>query len=224
MVRFMLLLLGVQGLSALSGRSDCDWKVLDEAASNFVFAGANSTMPVTSEELDEVCKIAENAIALCESFAKDCTSGLEAAMITIFLDAAKKDRQERCEWNREEYLDVATCLQEEASEGLRFCNARQAGYLQAVLRKEKKIRVPLACCYQKQYELCINRASSICGRKYMRYTKKVISIMSDELKDTACRKYTKNPDLCDELPAVRPVRQPMFSTIIPALVKIVGLN
>lgn len=66
-------------------------------------------------------------------------------MITIFLDAAKKDRLERCVHNREEYLKVAPCLQERASKGLRKCNSRQAGYLQAVLRKDRKDRVALAC-------------------------------------------------------------------------------
>lgn len=48
--------------------------------------------------------------------------------------------------------------------------------------------------------------------------------MSAELKDTACRKFTKNPELCDDLPVVKPVKDPAFLTIIPALVKIVGAN
>ena len=46
--------------------------------------------------------------------------------------------------------------------------------------------------------------------------------MSSELKETACMKFTKSPELCDELPVVRPVKDPVFLTIIPALVKIVG--
>lgn len=45
--------------------------------------------------------------------------------------------------------------------------------------------------------------------------------MSAELKDTACRKFVRNPGLCDELPTVHPLKNPEYSTIIPALVKIV---
>lgn len=68
---------GLQAMIAMAARGEnCDWRILDTAASHFVFAGANSSMPVNENELDEVCHIAEQAISLSETFTKDCSTGL----------------------------------------------------------------------------------------------------------------------------------------------------
>lgn len=67
---------GLQWTSAFAARPDCDWNALDRAAATFVFSGTNSTVPTTSDELDEFCEVSQRSVLVCEGFAKNCTSGI----------------------------------------------------------------------------------------------------------------------------------------------------
>ncbi|XP_022663382.1 uncharacterized protein LOC111251238 isoform X2 [Varroa destructor] len=152
----------------------CGFTALDHATADLVFFGNGPLAPISEEELVDECVRLRASLRSTKRYANNCTMGLGQVMLKMFVEAARKELEYRCDGKgKEEYLKLTPCLVEKSGPALHKCNVRYSGYLQAITEQNKTDRIPFACCYHAKFERCVTNVAKKCGEEHAKFSAKV---------------------------------------------------